>query len=353
MNKLRYLIVGSGYRADFYGRVARAYPELFQAMYLCRSEDKAALVRQKTNVDATASREEAERFSPDFVVVTVNKDGIADVCAEWAEQGYPVLSETPAGAALAQLERLWELHETRNARIVVCEQYHRYPELVAGLDAVADGKIGTPQTAYLSLAHDYHAASLLRRMLLVGGEAFTVRGENFENPIVETDSRYGPITDGRVAEKTRSVLHVAYASGKRAVYDFSGVQYHSFIRSRHLAVRGDRGEWSDNLLLYLDDQNCPQRECLRQTIHQRYMSLDTPELRELRRNWHPELLMENAQDEYAIATMLLDMGAYLEGGPEPYPFREALDDAYFWLLAQQAAAVPWKLIESRMMPWNR
>lgn len=352
MNKLRYLIIGSGYRAAFYGRIARTYPERFQAMYLCRSEEKAALMRQKTGVGATVSREEAERFSPDFVAVAVSKGSIADVCAEWAERGYPVLSETPAGASLPQLERLWELHETQNARIVVCEQYHRYPELVAGLDAAAQGKLGTPQSAYLSLAHDYHAASLLRRMLSVDGEAFTMRGESVENPIVETDSRYGPITDGRVAGKGRSVLHIAYASGKRAIYDFSGVQYHSFIRSRHLTVRGDRGEWSDNLLLHLDEQNRPRRECLRQTIPPRYRSLDTPELRELRRDWHPELRMENAQDEYAIATMLLDMGAYLKGGSEPYSLREALDDACFWLLAQQAVAAPWMPVESRKMPWN-
>lgn len=352
MDKLRCLIIGSGYRAAFYGRVARTYPELFRAMYLCRSEEKAALMRRKTGADATTSGEEAEKFFPDFVVVAVDKANIAGVCGEWAERGYPVLSETPAGVSLTQLEHLWELHETKNARIAVCEQYHRYPELAAGLDAVAEGKIGTPQSAYLSLAHDYHAASLLRRMLCVDGEAFSLRGENAENQIVETDSRCGPITDGRAAGKTRSVLHITYASGKRAVYDFSGVQYHSFIRSRHLTVRGDRGEWTDNLLIYLDDQNRPQRERLWQTIHERYQPLDTPELRELRRDWRPELRMENAQDEYAIATMLLDMGTYLHGGPEPYPLREALDDAYFWLLAQQAAAAPWKPVESHRMLWT-
>ena len=352
VGRLRYLIVGSGYRAEFYGRIAKTYPERFQAMYLCRSEEKAALMRRKTGADATTSGKTAERFCPDFVVIAVNKANIADVCGEWAERGYPVLSETPAGTSLAQLEYLWELHEIKNARIVVCEQYHRYPELTAGLDAVAEGRIGTPQSACLALAHDYHAASLLRRMLAVDGEMFSLRGENSENLIVETDSRYGPITDGRVAEKTRSVLHIAYDSGKRAVYDFSGVQYHSFIRSRHLTVRGDRGEWTDNLLLYLDDRNRPQREYLRQMIREPYRSLDTPELQELRRDWRPELRMENAQDEYAIATMLLDMEAYLHGGPEPYPLREALDDAYFWLLTQAAAAAPWTLVESRRMPWN-
>ena len=50
--------------------------------------------------------------------------------------------------------------------------------------------------------------------------------------------------------------------------------------------------------------------------------------------------------------MLLDMESCLKGGPEPYPLREALDDAYFWLLLQQAAAAPWTAVESQGMPWN-
>ena len=352
MNKLTYLIVGSGYRAEFYGRVAARYPELFRAAFLCRSEEKAERMKERTGVDAVTSAEAGERLQPDFVVVAVNKTSIADVSAEWAERGYPVLSETPVGASLEQLTRLWELREARNTRIVVAEQYHRYPELAAGLDAVAQGRIGTPYSAYLSLAHDYHAASLLRRMLQVDGESFVMRGGSAESPIVETDSRYGPITDGRVAEKPRDVVHIAYASGKRAVYDFSGVQYRSFIRSRHLTVRGDRGEWTDSLLLYLDEQNRPQREYLKPLISEPYRCLDTPELRALRREWRPELRMETAQDEYAIATMLLDMESCLKGGPEPYPLREALDDAYFWLLLQQAAAAPWTAVESQGMPWN-
>ena len=63
--------------------------------------------------------------------------------------------------------------------------------------------------------------------------------------------------------------------------------------------------------------------------------------------------METVQDEYAIATMLLDMGDYLHGGPEPYPLQDALDDAYFWLLSQQALATPWKAVTSQTMPWSQ
>ena len=38
---LSYAIVGSGYRSVYYARIARTYPVLFRAMYLCRSEEKA------------------------------------------------------------------------------------------------------------------------------------------------------------------------------------------------------------------------------------------------------------------------------------------------------------------------
>ena len=352
MNKLKYLLVGSGYRAEFYGRISKTYPGLFKAMFLCRSEAKAASIQEKTGVDAVSSPEKGKQFHPDLIVVAVTKANIADVCAEWAEAGYPVLSETPAGTTPEQLLMLWKLHETKNAKITVCEQYTRYPELTAGLNAVSRGRIGTPHSAFLSLAHDYHAFALLRNMLDTAGESYSVRGESFTTPIVETDSRYGPVTDGRISEKERAVLHIEYSSGKRAVYDFSGVQYHSFIRSRHLTVRGERGEWSDNTLLYLDDDGLPQKECLRPVIPDRYSILDTPGLLSLRAEWHPELRMENAQDEYAIATMLYDMGEHLEGGPNPVPLKDALDDACFWLAARQAVNSPFETVHSLQMPWN-
>ena len=40
---LSYIIVGSGYRSEYYARVARTYPHLFRAMYLCRTLTSASL----------------------------------------------------------------------------------------------------------------------------------------------------------------------------------------------------------------------------------------------------------------------------------------------------------------------
>ena len=42
---IAYVVVGSGYRAEYFGRIARMWPELFRACYLCRSAEKAALMR--------------------------------------------------------------------------------------------------------------------------------------------------------------------------------------------------------------------------------------------------------------------------------------------------------------------
>ena len=74
MKKLRYLIVGSGYRAEYYGRIARKFPELFSAMFLCRSEEKARLVETHTGVAGTTDTEKAIAFEPDFIVVAVNRE---------------------------------------------------------------------------------------------------------------------------------------------------------------------------------------------------------------------------------------------------------------------------------------
>ena len=347
---LSYLIVGSGYRAKFYARIAKTYPALFSALFLCRSEEKAALMQYETGVPAVCSPEEAAAFRPDFIVIAVNKTSITDVSIEWVNRGYPVLMETPAGMTREQLLQLWNLSQN-SARIAVAEQYHRYPDMIAGLQAVSEGRIGTPGSAYLSLAHDYHGMSLLRRMLLTEGESYSIRGERTMYPVTETDSRTGPLPGNPVRERARDLVWVSFDSGKKALYDFSGVQYHSFIRSRHVLVRGDRGEWCDAVLYCLDNRGQPVREELRPVIPERYKELDTALLRDARRVPRAGLSMDNLQDEFAMASMLYDMKDFLENGTEVYPLREALEDAYFRILMEEALAEPWKEVRAGKMPW--
>ena len=350
---LSYVIVGSGYRAEYFGRVARIYPGQFRAMYLCRSEEKAEQMKRRTGADASVSLDACLAFRPDFAVVAVDRGHVADVAEDWIAMGYPVVAETPVGDTPEKLERLWQYHKS-GAKIVCCEQYHRYPILASGLNAVAEGKIGVPSSAYISLLHDYHAFSILRKALQIQpGESYTLRGERQIEPVTVTDSRYGAILDGSALQAERDIVHLTFASEKEAIYDFCPVQYRSFIRARHLTVRGDRGEWNDTLIMGLDEQNRPRRTFLLPEIPEKYRALDTQALRDARRNWKAELAPDTVQDEFAIASILLDMEAYLAGGPSPYALEEAIADAWFWLLLQQAVQNPWKAISSKIADFSK
>ena len=59
MRPLSFVIIGSGFRAMFYGRIARRYLELFTLKYiLCRSEEKAAKAHGETGFPTTVSDED-------------------------------------------------------------------------------------------------------------------------------------------------------------------------------------------------------------------------------------------------------------------------------------------------------
>ena len=337
---LKYLIVGSGYRALYYGRIAQRYPDLFRASYLCRSEEKAALMHSETGARAYTSEADALAFRPDFIVVAVDRAHICEITLLWARRGYPVLCETPVASNPEQIRELRSLHET-GAKIVCCEQYHRYPLLAFGMRLLEEGAIGIPVSAYLSLAHEYHGFSLIRRMLGTVKEPYTIRAERHTSTLLATDSRYGAITDGSTASETRDLAYITFASGKTAVYDFAPIQYRSFIRSRHLCVRGTRGEWCDTVIYGVDDCNRPVRTLLLPEISQRYTVLDTQNLRDARKTWQPELFLDTLQDEFAIASILFDMQDFLRDGTEPYPFSEAIDDAAFAIQLSKAIADPW------------
>ncbi len=343
---------------------------------LCRTEEKAQRLAKEQGIPTTLSEEACVAADPDFVVVAVTKTFISQVTAHWARKGFPVLCETPAGASVEQLQELWQLHQ-EGARIQVAEQYHRYPILAAGLREIQAGKIGEPYMARLSVAHDYHGASLLRRMLNLGMEPMKLVGKRYMLSVVQTDSRQGPITDGSVKKQKRDVVAIEYESGKTAFYDFSGVQYQSFIRSRHLNVQGPKGEWNDTLLRYVEpDSNGvwqPAMEQLMPYLNPRYCQLETPYLREAAGRFNSILTLEDEQDDYAIATMMHDMREFVEsaaaeavGEETPssdgrdseavstwlYPLADALEDAYTWILIREAAEHPGQEIHSEPMPWQ-
>lgn len=335
MAKLRYLIVGSGWRSLFYVRIAQALPERFEVCaMLCRTPEKAEQMR-RYGVRTSVSPEECAALKPDFVVVAASKATLAQVSREWLARGFAVLCETPAALDPDTLGTLWTLHR-QGAKLQIAEQYWKYPSLSAQLAAVQAGLLGTPAFARLSVAHGYHAASLARLFLNAGQQAVTITGRAWPVRIIETDSRWGRIDHGPLAEKTLQRHTLEFAGGGVAFLDFCSVQYHSFLRGTHVNIQGERGELDGQTLRYLDAGGAPACRTLEQLG-----LLQTP--------FAGSGLSE---DETAIACLLEGMGQYLAAGQEVYPLADALQDAYLALLMEQALAGPGQPVRSAPQPWN-
>lgn len=353
---LSFIIVGSGWRSLFYARIAKKYPHLFELKYmLCRTREKADKMAAEHHIPTTTSVEACEAVQPDFVVIAVSKGSLCAETMKWARKGFAVLCETPAAGTLEELKELWELIQN-GAKIQIAEQYHRYPSMAAGLEEIQSGKLHDPYAVRLSMAHDYHGVSLIRRMLQPDNPMDLrleyLTGVQYSFPVTETDSRYGDITDGRVKMSNRNVITLSFAGGKVAFYDFDGTLYHSYIRTRHVNVQGRDGEWNDTTIKYVDAEHRPQIKELKPLLKPEYACLNTPKLQAQSSQYQPTLIMDDEQDEYAIATMMLDMREYIETGREVYPMAEALEDAYLYLLMQEAVKAPGTGILPQVMPWH-
>ena len=66
---------------------------------------------------------------------------------------------------------------------------------------------------------------------------------------------------------------------------------------------------------------------------------DNQALKDLRRAWRPDLFPDTRQDEFAVVTVLPDMGEYLTGSGTPYPLREAVEDVRFRMRLQYTVGV--------------
>lgn len=283
-----FAIIGSGYRAGFYLRIAASKENEFEvAGVLCRREEKARAIAEEYGVFTTLSEQEIIDKNPDFVVVCVTKTSIAKVSAYWRGLGFTVVCETPVGLTEEDITYALEDHEKP---LIVAEQYQYYKTYEKLIDIVSSKRLGDIQTVNISLAHEYHGASLMRHLLGVGPEArYRLLAVKYILPVVKTKDRYNTYVDGEIINKPRVKALIEYADGKIATYDFDSEQYRSPIRHNSVRITGTRGEIIDEKLWYLDENNVGQEENIFSSIQS---------VREPSQNG------ELTEDEVAILTIL-------------------------------------------------
>jgi predicted dehydrogenase len=210
----RFAIVGAGWRALFYLRVAAALSERFQLSGLVtRTRERAEEVKVEWGVEAYPSLESLLQASrPDFIVLSVPRSATVDWLEDLTAAGLPVLCETPPAADLPGLRRVSELI-ARGARIQVGEQYQYQPLHAARLALTDNDVIGDVSMISLSVCHDYHAFSLMRRHLKITDEPAVIRATVLRSTVETGFATSGPRRERGTVEEVHTVGLVDFGDG--------------------------------------------------------------------------------------------------------------------------------------------
>ena len=356
MKPVPFAVVGaSGWRAQFFLRIARELPDQFRATGLM-SRDAATTdeLERQWNVPAFSELDELLRERPQFVVVSVPWPASPGLLTELSARKMPVLAETPPAPDIEGLTALHEL--TRNgARIQVAEQLQFRPLHAARIALAQSGRLGRVSQAQVSVAHGYHGINLLRRYLDIDFENVTISARSFESPILKGAGRQGPPQEEKIVSASQTLATFDWGD-RLGVFDFTGAQYFGWIRASRTLVRGQRGEIVDKTLRVLTDFQTPvamdlvrrdagQEDDLR-PLHHEGITLGDEWI--YRNPFAPARLSD---DEIAVATCLQKMSEYVEGGPDFYGLAEASQDHYLSILMNQTIESG-QAVQSQSQIWS-
>lgn len=359
MGKIKYAVIGSGWRAEFYIRMAKLVPDRFElTSVLIRDSQKGRTFAEKHDVKVVQTLKEIQTGVPNFVVLAIKRGTVSRYLYKLYEMEIPVLCETPPGETLDELNSVWDAYKKYNARMQVAEQYFMQPLYAAWEKVIRDGKLGEIQNLNLSALHGYHGVSIIRRYLGVGFENAVIYGKRYWFDVANTCGRNTMVPDGKVYSCSRDRLTLEFDNGKVAFFDFSDpAQYHSFIRTRQLTVQGTRGEIDDLRIRYLTKENV--------AVNQELSRIDFGIYNNQEWTHHgimlgEEILYSNPfegarinDDEIAVASCLQGMSEYLQTGNEFYSLREALQDMYICLVMDEALREPNKEKNLTTQKWVR
>jgi len=331
-----FAVVGAGWRAEFFWRIAASLPGLTCV---------GAVVRTPRDLPVAAFgslAECVEAARPDFVVTAVPWPATPAAITGAVALGVPVLAETPPAPDLPGLRALWA-DVGGSGLVQVAEQYLLMPSHAARAALVRSGAIGTPTQVQVSSTHQYHAVSLIRGLLGASRGAVTVRAMRTTAPLVDPLTRAGWTDEPDPKPATTTIAVIEFGDGRSGVYDFTDNQWHNQLRFRRILVRGTHGELRDDEVVRIVAPRTVVRSPLvrRQTGYDLDLDgFDTDHI-----TLGAEILYRNPyqgrrwnDEEIAIASLLEAMAAWVRGdGPPPYPLAEGAQDHRVALAVEEAA----------------
>jgi len=353
----RFAIVGSGWRAQFFARVARALPERFAVTaVVSRTEARRAEIERDWGVPTARSVTAAVAIErPDFVVVAVPWPVTPVVIRELVALDLPVLAETPPAPDGAGLRELWA-DVGGSGLVQVAEHSLLMPAHAARLAALRGGLIGEVTSVQISSTHGYHAVAVIRAMLGAGFGPVDVTARTFTAPLVDPVGRAGWTGDDEPQPAVTTLATLDFGGGRSGLYDFTDNQWHNPLRANRIVVRGSRGELVDDRIIRLTGERTVVESRLIRRQSGLEQDLDGFDLDHL--SVDGEVLYRNpfqgarlADDDVAVAALLAGTAGWVAGGPEPYPLAAASQDH---LLAEaiSTAARTSTTIHTPAPPWS-
>ena len=339
----RYGIIGSGWRADFFLRMAQLMPDRFHATgVVTRSTERGSAVTERWGVPTfrtAADMVAAER--PDFVIVSVPWAVTPDAVRDLVVRDVPVLAETPPAPDEESLASLWA--DTGSSGLVqVAEQYPLMPWHVARLTVVAAGTIGAPTSVQISSTHQYHAVALIRRYLGLTFETATVNAQAFTAPLANPLSPQGWSGDATPQPLSTTLATIDFGD-RMGLYDFTDNQWWNPLRRERLVVRGAAGEIIDDSIVRLLDPTTPITSTLQKRFVGTGLNLEGLGLDHISldgqivyRNPYKDARL--ADDDIAVAALLEAMGRWTHGEADaPYPLADACQDHLIAIAVEESA----------------
>lgn len=355
--RVRFAVIGHGWRADFYFNLARQLPSRFHCVGAVTRGDRAGRAVESTWAVPTFRTVDdlVAHTDPEVFVTCVPPSANREVIGELVGRGLVTLSETPPAHDLDDLRRTWADVGTSEL-VQVAEQHPFLPSVAAVRTLIHSGQLGTTSSASVSWTHNYHAMAMLRTVLGPGGERVKVQAVASTWPL-----REGPDRDGwpeqvetRPTQQVLALLDFGSATG---VYDFTGGQWFNPLRVRSLRVQGSLGAVTDRAVI----RSVGGSSTARSIIDRRHLGddgelegfdLDTLSVDGTIVYRNPYRGARMSDEEIAIATCLEATSRWGRGeGPPPYPLADACQDHLLGLTIHQAARTCQPVVTDPQ-PWS-